>query len=65
MDELVNQIIRRTDIEEEQARLIIKLVTAYECEELLRRPHSDDDAALVQRVDQRGLESLSGRGFLG
>ncbi len=63
MDELVNQIIRRTEIEEEQARVIIRMVEAHE--QLLHTPKIDDDAPLNQSIHQDGLESLSGRGFLG
>ena len=65
MDELVDQIIRRTEIEEEQARVIIRMVEAYESKLPPDTPKIYDDALLNRRIDQNGLESLSGRGFLG
>jgi hypothetical protein len=65
VDELVDQIIRRTEIEEEQARVIIRMVEAHEHEQLLHTAKIDDDASLNQPIHQDGLESLSGRGFLG
>ncbi len=65
MDELVDKIIRRTEIEEEQARLIIRMVEAYEREHLYQKLRSQERLLFNQREGQDGLESLSGRGFLG
>jgi hypothetical protein len=65
MDELIDQIVRRVEVEEDQARLIVKMVEAYERQHLLHPTKKDEASALDEGAEQDALESLSGRGFLG
>ncbi len=65
MDELVDTIVRRTEIEAEQARLIVKMVESYEREHSPAMPNSRFEKQQAQTLDQDELDCLSGRGFLG